>query len=264
MPRLPTDILRRLSDKYYFLTAWIIARNLITRQYRDSFLGVLWTVLQPMTHILVYTFVCAHVMRFPVNNYMLFICSSFLVWQFINSVLLTSTMSIIGHSQVISRCTISVTTFPIAEVLRHSYTFLVNFVVMYSVTVLFVEPFDWHALLVPFFMLPNVLAAFAVAIAVSLATPYMRDLGDLITVGMSVSFWLTPVIYPASIVPEKYQQWLEFNPFHILIRPITALMYEHRLPNLHELTTQYALIALIGLIAFTIYRKCRANFVYYL
>ena len=261
---IASAMVRRMGDKYYFLSAFFIARNVLTRQYRDSFLGIIWTVLQPMVQVLIYAFVFGKIMRFPVQNYVLFITSSFLVWQFIFQIMLTSTLSIIGNAENIKRSQIPVTIFPVAEVLKQCYTFGVSFVVMYGLACLTVTDFHWTALLVPVYMLPVVVAAFPVAIALGLATPYLRDLGDIINLGMSVMFWLTPVIYPITIVPEHMRIWFEFNPFYILIRPVSALVYEARLPTMYEMGTQLGLIVLIYILGIAVYKACRRNFVYYL
>ena len=127
----------KVTDKYYLLTAFIIASNSITRQYRDSFLGVLWTVIQPSMQVIVYAVVFSTIMRFPVENYLVYLISGVLLWGFISSSLISSANSLIVQHDIIKRCMISKTVFPIAEVLRSLYTYVVSFLVMYILILLF-------------------------------------------------------------------------------------------------------------------------------
>lgn len=131
--------LNKIFDKYYFLTALIIASNSITRQYRDSFLGILWTAIQPATQVAIYSVVFSTIMRFPVENYIVYLVSGVVLWGFISSSLITAPNAIISQSDTIKRCMISKTVFPIAEVLRNLYTYVVSFFIMYIFIVLFTD-----------------------------------------------------------------------------------------------------------------------------
>lgn len=256
---------RKIFDKYYFLTALIIAQNSIARQYRDSFFGMIWTVIQPATQVAIYAIVFSVIMRFPVENYTVYLISGVVLWGFISNTLIAATTSLILQSDTIKRCMISKTIFPISEVLRNLYTYIVSFLVMY----VFVLIFTAHKIGTPMLLFPLYLGAVvvvltAVAIAVAFLTPYVRDVGDFINVGLNISFWLTPIVYPMEMVSESKRFWFEFNPFHILIRPITTIIYNNQVPSLYQTVTMAAVVLFGVVVSYFIYRACRKNFVYYL
>jgi lipopolysaccharide transport system permease protein len=255
----------KIFDKYYFLTAIIIAQNSITRQYRDSFLGVVWTVVQPATQVAIYAIVFSTIMRFPVENYSVYLISGVVLWGFISSTLISSTSALIIQADTIKRCMISKTIFPIAEVLRNLYTYVVSFLIMY----IFVLLFTTHKIGAPMLLLPVylgviVVALTAVSIAIAFMTPYIRDVGDFINIGLNISFWLTPIVYPIEMIPESKRFFFEFNPFYILIRPIITIIYNNQVPNLYQTITLGLLVILSVMVSYFIYRICRKNFVYYL
>lgn len=255
----------RIFDKYYFLTALIIAQNSVTRQYRDSFLGVIWTVIQPLTQVAIYGVVFSTIMRFPVENYIVYLISGVVLWNFISSTLISSTTALIIQADTIKRCMISKTIFPIAEVLRNLYTYIISFFVMYIFVLLFTtHQIGASILLFPIYLAAIVIALTSVSIAIAFLTPYIRDVGDFINVGMNISFWLTPIIYPIEMIPESKRFLFEFNPFYVLIRPIITIIYQNQVPSLYQTVTLSFLVALSVIVSYFIYRICRRNFIYYL
>jgi len=256
--------LSRFSDHYYFLTAIIIAQNSVTRQYRDSFLGIIWTVLQPAVQIIVYAQVFSRIMRFPMETYVLYLIGSLLVWQLISSVLTGACNSIIAQGETIKRCIVSLTVFPVADVFRALYTYGISFVVMYGYAVLFLVPFNPMVLALPLFLIPIVIGLMGLSVALAFAAPYVRDIGDVIAVVMSVAFWFTPILYPITAMPENVRPLFEFNPFYIMIRPIAMIVHDGVWPSFYAMATQIGVALFTVAVSYAIYRGCRKNFVYYL
>lgn len=254
----------RFADKYYFLTAVIIAQNSVTRQYRDSFLGIIWTILQPAVQIIIYSMIFARIMRFPVENYVLYLIGSLLVWQMMSGVLVGACNSLIVQAETIKRCMVSLTVFPIADVFRALYTYAISFGVMYGYALIFLVPFNPMIFMLPVFLLPIIIAIMALSIALAFASPYVRDIGDVMTVILNVAFWLTPILYPISAMPEDVRPLYEYNPFYMMIRPISMVVHDGVMPDAHAIITQLAVTVVAVVISYAVYRVCRKNFVYYL
>lgn len=255
----------KVTDKYYLLTAFIIASNSITRQYRDSFLGVLWTVIQPSMQVIVYAVVFSTIMRFPVENYLVYLISGVLLWGFISSSLISSANSLIVQHDIIKRCMISKTVFPIAEVLRSLYTYVVSFLVMYILILLFTNHNIGIAIaLFPLYLGAVVITLSSLSVALAFLTPYVRDVVDCINIALNISFWLTPIVYPIEMVPESKRFLFEFNPFYILTRPIVTIIYNNHIPTMYHTITLIALVLVSIVVSYMIYRLCRRDYVYYL
>jgi lipopolysaccharide transport system permease protein len=116
----------------------------------------------------------------------------------------------------------------------------------------------------PIFFIPVLMCIGSLAIAVAFVAPYVRDIGDFIQVCMNVLYWLTPVVYQASILPEWVQRAERFNPFYILMHPIHMVAYEHTLPGIDDIARLFVLTVLCIFVGFSIFRICRRNYVYYL
>lgn len=255
-------------NRYYWQTAVLIARNSLARLYRNSFLGILWTVLQPLTMVMVYATIMPMIARFPALgafNYKLYIIVSLPAWAFISTSLTTSSYSLIVNGATIMRCMVSSTVFPVADMLRNTYTFFVSFVTMYFIALLLgVASFHPVLLLLPLYCIPVVMTLGALAIAIAFIAPYVRDIGDLLGVMMTVLFWLTPVVYPLDALTPQAQALMRINPFYIMLHPIQMLAVEHVMPGMADVLPLLVLTFISLCFGLFIYRLCRRNYVYYL
>ncbi len=260
----PVAQFRRLQDQYYWRTALLIAKNQLSKQYRNSFLGILWTLIQPITMIVVYSVVMPLIMRFPQEDYILFIVSSLPLWTFIATSLVGSSGSILTQAETLKRCMLSSTIFPVADVLKHTYTYLVSFTVMYTVVAAFFVGFHPYVLLIPLYLIPVLVIVMSAAIAIAFLAPYVRDIGEAIQVSMNVLVWFTPVLYPITVLPGAMQAIMQWNPFYIMIHPVQMLAYEHALPSMGDTLKLLVLAGFAVAAGYSIYRACRRNYVYYL
>lgn len=254
-----------LFDKYYWQTAVLIARNGLARMYRNSFLGILWTLFQPLTMVLVYALVMPMILRSTAKNYTLYLLVSQPLWVLISACVTASCGSILANGEVLKRCMVSASVFPIADVLRSCYTFCVAFVTMYVVALLLgLTHVNILLLLVPFYVLAMLAVLGAIAIAIAFVAPYVRDIGDVVNIGLTMSFWFTPIIYQIQMLPPKIQVFMQFNPFFIMMHPIQVLVYEEKLPSMSDNLHLFGLMAVVIPLAFAVFRLCRRNYVYYL
>lgn len=255
-----------IFNRYYWETAILIARNGLARQYRNSFLGMFWTMLQPLTMVMVYTTIMPMIMKTArVENYPLYIVISLPLWSFFHTTLTGACNSLLTNGETLKRCMISSTVFPVADVLRNSYTLSIAFCTMYSVAILFgyahVHP---YLLLVPLYFVPVLIILQATSIAIAFVAPYVRDVGELITMGMTITFWLTPVVYTPSHLPAEAMQYICWNPFYIMMHPIHMLAYGQTMPDLAATASLLGLMLVAIGVGFGIFRLCRRNYVYYL
>lgn len=252
-------------DPYYWQTAVLIAKNGLARMYRNSFLGILWTLFQPLTMVFVYASIMPMIMRSGTTNYTLYIIVSFPVWSFFHMSIIHASFSILANGEVLKRCIVSSSVFPIADVLRQSYTFFISFTTIYVVALLLgIAHPSLTLLLLPVYFIPVLITIGSVAIAIAFIAPYIRDIGDFCVIAMTMLFWFTPVVYQVSMLPPKIQTLMHFNPFFIMLRPIQMLTYENRVPGVEETVSLLALAMIAVMIGFGFYRLCRRNYVYYL
>jgi lipopolysaccharide transport system permease protein len=136
---------------------------------------------------------------------------------------------------------------------------------MYVLLVLLsITKFDPVVLLLPLYLIPIFITLAAISIALAFSAPYLKDLNEVMTVLVSVSFWLTPIVYPITIIPEHLRYLFELNPFYIMIRPISMIVHQHVIPSFLDSLYLILLTVFTSVISYIVYRTCRKNFVFYL
>lgn len=251
-------------DKYYWQTAVLIAKNGIARQYRNSFFGMMWTLFQPLTMVFIYTLIMPLIMKSRMPNYPLYMVASLPLWSFFNVSLYGASLSLLNNGETLKRCMVSSTVFPVADVLRNTYTFFISLFIMYAVAMLFYGPPHMSILLFPLFFLPVLMTVGALCIGIAFIAPFVRDIGDLIFVCMNMLFWLTPVLYPIDALPLFAQKLMVWNPFYIMIHPIQELVYDGTIPGMAEMFRLLGLTVISVAFGLGFYKLCRRNYVYYL
>lgn len=251
-------------SKYYYLTILIIARNYITRKYQDSYLGTLWTLIAPATQITIYALVMPKIMKFPSEAYVPFLISSVLFWAFLSNTIVASAASITSNAATITRCLVSKTIFPLAELAQHLYSFFIAVAIGYTFSCFAYGTFNIKVFLLPLYMIPVLMALIPVLIALAFITVYIKDFKELIAILMNFAFWATPIIYPIEIFPEDKRFIFYFNPFYLMIKPISGLLFKGDIPSYMDMLRLGILIIVSGAVSYAIYRKLRRNFIFYL
>ena len=227
-------------------------------------MGILWSFLHPMAQVLIYSQLFARIMKFPVENYLLLLSSSFLLWGFITTSITGNCNSLIGNSEKILRCTIPRTIFPLAGVFTNLYNYLLAFIMMILFVTLFNVAPPVTIFLLPIYLVWIIFIVSSTAISFAYLTTYVRDLPEVTTVVFNIFFWLTPIVYPIEIIPQEYHYLYSFNPLYIIVRPVINVVYNGILPSLGAHIELLILTAILTAVNYYIYRKCGKDFIYYL
>ena len=108
------------------------------------------------------------------------------------------------------------------------------------------------------------MALIPVMIVISFITVYIKDFKEVITIAMNFIFWATPIVYPIEVFsPDK--RWLfYFNPFYVMIKPISGLVFKGEIPSYMDTLRLAALVVISFAISYPLYRKLRKNYIFYL
>ena len=209
--------------------------NLVLRdlrvKYKGSTLGFGWSLLNPLLMAAVYTVAFKYIVRIQVEHFAVFLLSGLLPWTFFGSALSAATSSVGDSAGLIRKVAFPRAMLPLGAVASQ----FVQFVLMYAVIVagtsfLSVGP-SWALLaLLPLLALQ---LAFTIGMALASATAYVyfRDTRHLLEVGLQLWFWLTPVVYPLTLVPEAYRRYFLLNPMALVVTSCQHVVLERSLPS---------------------------------
>jgi lipopolysaccharide transport system permease protein len=225
------DTLRELYS-YRALVQALIVRHLSTR-YRGSVLGFLWSLLNPLCLMVVYTVVFRYYMRTTqVEHYSLFLFAGLLPWIWATSALSEGTSSIVSSGHLITKSMFPAHILPLIAVLTTGVNFLLSLPLMVLFLLISGVPLhsSWVMLLT---LIPlQIFFLYGLCLCLSSLNVLYRDVQHLVSNALTLLFFLCPVVYPLSVVPEAWRFTIELNPFAAFTLAYQAVLLEGNFPSL--------------------------------
>jgi lipopolysaccharide transport system permease protein len=199
--------------RYHELLFFLIWRDVKVR-YKQTVVGMLWVVLQPVTTMIVFTLIFGRLAKLPTNGvpYPLFVFSGLLPWQLFTGGLLAAGTSIVGNSGLITKVYFPRLIIPIAAVISGIVDFLVSLCVLIALMVYYGTPWRWQFLALPAFVALTILVAFSVGLWLSMLNVRYRDVQYTIPYVTQLWLFMTPIAYASALIPDKYRLLISLNP----------------------------------------------------
>ncbi|MDP3992665.1 MAG: ABC transporter permease [bacterium] len=208
-----------------------VARDLKTR-YRGSTLGFLWSFLDPLINSAVLWLVFSFIFARNVPNLPVFLIAGVITWNFFAGSIGGATTSIISNGNLIKKIRLPREVFPISGLLANLVHYLLAFVVLIVIILISQPPFNplaWLTLPIIIFLLAVI--ALGIGLCLAALSVYFRDLPHLTDSILRIWYFLTPIFYPITLVPDKYLNYYLINPASSGLTAIRQVVIEGRLPD---------------------------------
>jgi len=200
-------------------------------KYRGSVLGFFWSLLNPVLMMLVYSFVFSMILRQGIQEFAIFLLCALLPYNFFSNSVNYGSGSIISNANLVKKIYFPKEIIPLSIVLSNLINFLLELVVLFIVLSIFGYKFYMYLYLLPVVILVQVLFVSGISMLISALNVFFRDLQHLITILMLVWFFATPIIYPLSMVPQRFQFWMQLNPMAVFASYYRNIFYFVKYPE---------------------------------
>lgn len=242
--------------EYRGLFLFLVRRDIKLR-FQQTVIGFLWIVLQPLIQMVIFYIILGVLVKVPTGKipYHLFFLSAFVVWQFFSQVVTYSTNSLVGNIGIIIKSYFPRLALPLASVA----SLLVDFGVSILILLFFLLidgsfPITLRYLLLPVLLVITTIFSSGVGLLFGALTVVFRDMRHLMSFILMIWMYLTPIVYPRSLVPEQYQVLLYLNPLTSLVESFQwVFLNQGDLPKIGYLLISFVVAVLIwfsGAIAF--------------
>ena len=234
---------------------WQFTRRMLFSEFRGSLLGLGWLLLRPLVMLGVYVLVFhgifgakwPGVVDFSAWDYGLYVFVGLAVFQFFSESLIRACGLIYGQPNLVSKVVFPLEVLPTALALSGMVVLAVNFVLLLGV-LLFLGMGSLSWLWLPLVLLPLVLMTWGLALLVSALGVYVRDLAQVLGMGMTALMFLSPIFYAVGAVPERWQAWFALNPLAQVIGMLRDVILLHRGLDLGSLVVMWVVaLGFVGL-----------------
>lgn len=230
-------------------------------KYRNSLLGAAWTVLNPLAMIVVYTVIFAQLMRAKLPGldttfaYSIYLCAGILTWGLFAEIVTRATNIFLENANLLKKLSFPRLCLPVTVVA----TAVLNFAIVFGLFTLFLVvsgnfPGWAYAAMLPLLAL-QVCFAIGLGISLGVLNVFFRDVGQVLVIFIQFWFWLTPIVYPATTLPEVVRPWMALNPLASLMAAYQSILVFGQWPNWQSLWPLCALSVLLCLLGLRLFRR---------
>lgn len=226
--------------------------NLVRRdlklKYRGSYIGLLWSMANPLLTLVIYTFVFKVIMHNTTPHYSMFMISGIIPWNFFAGTLTGSVAVIFENADLIKKVSNDRIIFVLSSVCFQGFIYLMNLLVIIVAMPIAHLPFTWSIL----FIIPGSIMVFLFVLGLVLiactVNVYFMDTRHLLDIVVMFWFWLTPIVYASSLIPSRYTWLMNLNPMSSILQLYRSAVLGYPLTSAIGVTlVEIAVLLVVGL-----------------
>ncbi len=253
------NALRELYD--YREMIFSLVRKDLRGRYKGSVLGFLWTFINPLLQLVVYTVVFSFILKTNIDRYYLYLFVALIPWIFFSSSVTGGSSSIVAQKDLIKKIYFPREVIPISYVTSCFVNMLLCFIVIFFVIIVSGSGINPVAILtLPVIMIVEYVLALGMAMLASAITVYFRDLEHILGIFMMAWMYMTPIMYDKQIVPKRLMPIFNLNPMTHVIECYRNVLYYKTMPDLNSLLSSCILGIFFLALGSIVFRKLQKHF----
>ncbi|MEO1186278.1 MAG: ABC transporter permease, partial [Cyanobacteria bacterium J06636_27] len=256
-------------------TKFDLLRTLVRRdleaRYKGSVLGNLWSLVNPLSQLLIYTYVFSVVLKvklslkgLPANenvSFGLWLFAGLLPWIAFSTGLTQSASSVIGQPNLVKKVVFPLSLLPLVPIFSAFIESSFGLMMLIFFVALFSGTLHTTLALLPLVWLPQLLLTAGLGYLAAGLTVFLRDIPQTLNVILNIWFYATPIVYPITSIPESWRNWvLWLNPLSAIVEIYRELILTGEVKHWGELGTAFTISVIIFMVGVLVYRKLRPAF----
>lgn len=252
----------------YFSLLMDFSRRDIESRYRTSYLGLLWTILTPLLILVVYTLAFsvilgAHKLSDTYSNpleYVVTLFAGLTIFFFFSEVMSASPDLITRKANFVKKVVFPLPILVSSRVIASAFTLLINLALLLGFILVKDGALPLTTLLLPLILMPVFVFTLGMAFALAAIGVYLPDVRQIMNPLTRMLFYLTPIVYPITIVPEEYRSFFWLNPMTIMVHHLQTILIQGQVPNWITLGYFYVAAALMFFAGFGLFKRLKSGF----
>ncbi len=239
-----------------------LIRKDLRGRYKGSVLGFLWTFLNPLLQLGIYTIVFSVLFPTTIEKFYIFLFVGLVPWLFFNTCLVGGATSVVSQENLIKKIYFPRQVLPISYVTSAFVNMLLTFIVIFMVLLISGFGINFRILWVlPIVMMVEYLLALGIAMITSALTVFFRDLEYILGIIAMAWMYLTPILYEVETIPEEFRHLIYLNPMTGVIMCYKDILYYKRMPEIATIGTALGVGVAFLILGFVVFGKMQKRFV---
>ena len=236
----------------------------ITVRYQQTLLGVMWVILQPIINIIIYSLVFGLLLHAPSEEYpyVVYLFPALIVWRLMSDGISRGSLSLTNNVRLIEKVYFPRLIIIIASIMAALIDFLFAMLVLLVVMIFYHITFTWHLIFIPVYVLLAIFTILAVCVWLAPLNIRYRDITHIIPFIVQITMYISPILYPITLIPEKYRWLYSLNPMTTVIQGFRwCLLADSTPPNVEPAVIGFIVTGVILVLGLTFFKRAEYTFV---
>ena len=226
-------------------------------KYKNSFLGILWSLLNPLLNVLIFTFIFTVIIKINIKDYPLYLLCAIFPWNFFHSTLINSVVSIVEDEHLVKNASFPAEIIPLAVVIVNLINFVIDLLILIPFLLLLGVGFKASWFYIPFLVIIETALLTGISILISGAYVFFRDLNFILNLCLRLFFYFVPAIYTVEFVPAHLRTVYLLNPMAVLIDNFAKALLLGVAPDFKWVGIASVEIIFIFILCFNIFQRIK-------
>lgn len=232
----------------------------IRGKYKGSFLGVLWSFVNPLLQVAVYAIVFPYIMRIKTDNYLVFLIIGVIPWTFFTTAISQGMVTVRANAGIIKKVYFPREILPISVTISALINFLISCIIILLFVIFGGLGISWHIVLLPFIALIQTMLTLGLVFMLSAINIYIKDTEYIVQFILNMMFYGTPILYTTDLFPANIRWMLYANPMTHIIQAYRSIFMYHEVPGKKEMLLIAAISFAVMIIGYMIFKKLEKGF----
>jgi len=204
---------------------WILIKKDFKIRYRNSALGFVWSLLNPLSTMTILTLVFSLLLKSGIHNFPIFLLAGLLPWRFFQIGTMQAIGSIAGNPSLVKKIYIPRHILVLANNVASFISYLMEFTALLPIMVALGMPLTPHIIFLPIILVTEFLIVLGISLALAALNTFYRDFYQIWEIALQLGFFLSPIFYDPNIIPDPYRFYYSLNPMTRIIESTRDVLY---------------------------------------
>ena len=219
----------------------------ISGRYKGSFFGFLWTLLNPLLMLAVYSLVFQFVFRTGIEHYSVYLFICLMPWNTFANSIAVGTTSVSGNASILKKVYFPREVMPLAVVISNVIQYFLSAIIIFMALLISGVGISWTAVFLPLIVLVQAVFTLGLVMILSAANVYIRDVQYIMNPVMMIWMYACPILYSVDMIPQQFLSLYMANPMTRIMQAYQSILYNQTMPDLKSLGI-VAIVAVVTLI----------------
>lgn len=252
------DKIKEVYDYRHMLKT--LVKQDINGRYKGSFFGFLWTLLNPLLMLAVYSLVFQFVFRTGIEHYSIYLFICLMPWNAFANTIAVGTTCVSNNASILKKVYFPREVLPLAVVISNTIQYFFSAVIIFIALLVSGVGISWVAIFLPLIVLIQAIFSLGLIMILSAANVYIRDVQYIMNPVMMIWMYACPILYSISMVPEKFLKVYKLNPMTLIMQEYQNILYNKTLPDFRNLGIVFLVSIAFLIIGYLVFNKLQRRF----